>query len=86
MGSGTAEAPITIGAYGSGSLPAIDGAGQEEALRLFNQEYWVIDSLDLTGGNQYGIFVSGDASYKVLHGIHLSNLAGSRHLLNAALG
>jgi hypothetical protein len=74
MGSGTAEAPLTIGAYGSGSLPAIDGAGQEEALRLFNQEHWVIDSLDLTGGAQYGVFVSGDASFKVLHGIHLSNL------------
>lgn len=74
MGSGTADAPISLGAYGSGSLPIIDGGGQEEALRLFNQEHWVIDSLDLTGGQQFGIFVSGDASYKVLHGIHLTNL------------
>lgn len=74
IGSGSAEAPITIGAYGSGSLPAIDGTGQEEALRLFNQEHWVIDSLDITGGQQYGVVVSGDATFKVLHGIHLSNL------------
>ncbi|MFL6414962.1 MAG: PA14 domain-containing protein, partial [Bryobacteraceae bacterium] len=74
MGSGTADASITIGAYGSGALPAIDGGGEQEALRLFNQEYWVIDSLDLTGGRQYGVFVSGDAMYRVLHSIHLSNL------------
>ena len=74
LGSGSADAPITISAYGSGALPVIDGGGQEEALRLFNQEHWVVDSLDLTGGQQYGIFVSGDASYRVLHSIHLSNL------------
>lgn len=74
VGSGTPGAPITLGAYGSGSLPVINAGGQEEALRLFNQEYWVVDSLDLTGGQQYGIFVSGDAAYKVLHSVHLSNL------------
>ena len=34
MGSGTAEAPITLGAYGSGALPVIDARGQEESVRL----------------------------------------------------
>lgn len=73
-GSGTAEAPLSLGAYGSGPLPVIDGAGQEEAVRLFNQEYWNVDSLDITGGRQYGIFVSGDAAYSTLHNINLSRL------------
>lgn len=73
-GSGTPEAPLSLGAYGSGPLPVIDGAGQEEAVRLFNQQYWNVDSLDITGGRQYGIFVSGDSAYTVLHAIHLSHL------------
>ncbi len=74
QGSGTAPLPITVSAYGAGSLPIIDGAGQEEPLRLFNQQYWNIDSLELTGGIQYGVFVSGDVANTVLHGIHLTNL------------
>ncbi|MGA2807765.1 MAG: right-handed parallel beta-helix repeat-containing protein [Terracidiphilus sp.] len=39
---------------------------------LFNQEYWQIDSLDLFGGNTYGVFVSGDKG--TLHHIYLKNL------------
>ena len=74
QGSGTPGMPITVGAYGSGALPVIDGSGQEEPLRLFNQQYWNVDSLELTGGVQYGVFVSGDAANTVLHGIHLTNL------------
>jgi len=41
-------------------------------LSLFNQEYWQIDSLDLSGASTYGIFVSGDQG--TLHHIDLSNL------------
>lgn len=74
QGSGTAEMPISLGAYGSGALPAIDGGSSEEAVKLFNQQYWNIDSLDITGGRQFGVFVSGDMSNQVLHSIHLTNL------------
>lgn len=74
LGSGTADLPVAIGAYGNGALPVIDGSGQEEPLRLFNQQHWNVDSLELTGGTQYGVLVSGDASYTVLKGIHLTNL------------
>lgn len=73
-GSGAEGKPIRIAAYGEGSRPRIiAGANAEEALRLFNQQYWEIDSLDISGGNVYGIFISGDSG--VLHHIHLSNLA-----------
>ena len=39
---------------------------------LSNQEYWQIDSLDLSGGNTYGVFITGDKG--TLHHLHLKNL------------
>ncbi len=72
-GSGSQDAPIRLSAYGEGKRPKIvAGSSVEEALRLFNQQYWDIDSLDLAGGNTYGIFISGDNG--ILHHIHLANL------------
>ena len=60
-------------AYGTGARPKIVAAsGSEQALKLFNQEYWDIDSLDLSGANTFGVFISGDKG--VLHHIHLANL------------
>jgi hypothetical protein len=73
-GSGTEGEPIRITAYSEGARPRlIADANAEEALRLFDQQYWDIDSLDIAGGTTYGIFISGDKG--VLHHIHLSNLA-----------
>lgn len=73
-GSGTEDAPIHLTAYGEGSRPKMVAPKQsEEAFRLFNQQYWDIDSLDFSGGNTYGIFISGDKG--ILHHIHLTNLA-----------
>ncbi|MGB0125937.1 MAG: right-handed parallel beta-helix repeat-containing protein [Silvibacterium sp.] len=73
-GSGAEGAPIRLTAYGEGPRPKLVAPRQsEEALRLFNQQYWDIDSLDLAGGNTYGVFISGNNG--ILHHIHLSNLA-----------
>jgi hypothetical protein len=74
QGSGTTGSPIIISKYGSGANPIIDGTGQEEAIKLFNQEYWQIDSLEITGGQRFGIFVSGDHANTVLHYFRLTNL------------
>ena len=72
-GSGSPNHPIRLTAYGEGARPkVIAPASAEEALRLFDQQYWNIDSLNLSGGTKYGIFVSGTKG--VLHHIHLSNL------------
>ena len=72
-GSGVEGAPIRLTAYGQGPRPKLAAPKQsEEALRLFNHQYWDIDSLDISGGNTYGIFISGDNG--ILHHIHLSNL------------
>src|SRR5580704_14816313 len=73
-GSGTVGEPIRLTSYGEGPRPRIvaDPAA-DQALRLFNQQQWDIDSLDLYGGHTHGIFISGDNG--VLHHIHLANLA-----------
>jgi hypothetical protein len=72
-GSGSEFAPIRMTSYGSGGRPKIVAeSASEEALKLYNQEYWDIDSLDLSGANKFGVFVSGDKG--ILHHIHLANL------------
>ena len=73
-GSGIEGQPITISSYGTGAKPIIDGRGQDSAVKLFNQEYWQINSLDITGSQHYGVFITGDASYTTLHYFRLSNL------------
>ncbi|MGI6316657.1 MAG: right-handed parallel beta-helix repeat-containing protein [Christensenellales bacterium] len=52
-GSGTEGAPITLGAYSEGAKPCICGGGRsgmEEgmAVLLYNQDYWVIEDLDIS--------------------------------------
>ena len=72
-GSGTNGSPITLGAYGAGPLPIIQSDPQHKAaLRLFNQEYWEIQDLELIGGEPYGVWVSGDQG--ILHHIYLKDL------------
>lgn len=72
-GSGSDSAPIRMTAYGTGVRPKIVAeSASDAALKLFNQEYWNIDSLDLSGANKFGVFISGDKG--ILHHIHLANL------------
>ena len=73
QGSGSPGQPIRLTAYGRGPRPRIVAtAGARQALLLFNQEYWQVDSLDFSGGSTYGVFVSGDQG--VMHHIYLKNL------------
>lgn len=72
-GSGSESAAIRLTAYGSGVRPKIiSGSSSAEAMKLFNQQYWDIDSLDISGGSTFGVFISGDRG--ILHHIHLKNL------------
>jgi hypothetical protein len=72
-GSGTDKAPIHLTAYGHGPRPRIIAtAADRQALLLFNQQYWEIDSLDVSGSSKYGIFVSGDKG--TMDHIYLKNL------------
>ncbi len=73
QGSGTRGRLIRLTAYGQGPRPRIVAPAQNrQVLLLFNQEYWQIDSLDLSGANTYGVFVTGDKG--TLHHIYLENL------------
>lgn len=73
QGSGVEGKPIRLTAYGQGPRPRIEAPVTErQVLLLFNQQYWQIDSLDLSGANTYGVFVSGDRG--PLRHIHLKNL------------
>jgi hypothetical protein len=62
-GSGTASAPITLGAYGDGARPAINGGGARAAVFLHNVDGWEIHDLDVSdagtadGTSRTGIYV-----------------------------
>jgi hypothetical protein len=72
-GSGSANANIHLAAYGQGARPkVIAGKGDEEAFKLFAQEYWDVDSIEFSGGTIFGVFVSGQTG--ILHHIHIRNL------------
>jgi hypothetical protein len=61
QGSGSAGHPIQAAAYGAGTLPRIEAQERDQAaFRLFNQQYWEISSLDIGGGTEYGVSISGD--------------------------
>ncbi|MGC2245873.1 MAG: hypothetical protein WA609_04655 [Terriglobales bacterium] len=65
QGSGTSNAAIVIDAYGIGAPPLIDGGSGEEALKLFNQQYWEVNNLEIKGGGLYGIYISGTLRIQV---------------------
>ncbi|QRR02447.1 right-handed parallel beta-helix repeat-containing protein [Dyadobacter sandarakinus] len=49
QGSGTSGNPISIGSYGSGKKPRINGAGVTNgAVYFYNQQYWEINDLEVT--------------------------------------
>jgi Right handed beta helix region len=72
-GSGSPSKPIRLSAYGTGPRPQVVAEKDaEEAFKLFDQEYWDIDSLEFSGGTLFGVYVSGQTG--ILHHIHVRNL------------
>jgi hypothetical protein len=60
QGSGSASAAIRLGAYGEGRLPQIKALATDDAvLRLYDQQFWEIASLDLSGSRVMGVSISG---------------------------
>jgi hypothetical protein len=78
-GSGNAGAPITLGSYGSGAKPVIDAKGLEgkAAIKLYNQEYWTIENMEVTNwathyGARWGIYIGANDG-RIKHGLRVLN-------------
>ncbi len=69
-GSGSAAAPIRVGAWGEGLPPRIRGEG-EAALRLEDQSFVTVEGLEIEGGSRWGIYVTTTGQ---VQGITLRNL------------
>ncbi len=79
-GSGSAANPIVVDTYDTGAKPLINGAGaHQEAVHLYNQEYWEISNLEVTNydpagpGVRQGVHVLAEDVGTVNH-IYLLNL------------
>ncbi|MFJ8045986.1 ricin-type beta-trefoil lectin domain protein [Kitasatospora sp. NPDC096147] len=73
-GNGTATAPITLGAYGTGSAkPRVNGNGianadpdfkvSDATVKLTNQSYWIIENLEVTNDAATEALRSGINAY-----------------------
>src|ERR671937_2914873 len=71
--SGTSASPITIGAYGTGALPAIDGTGQNRAVKLLDTSYVTMQDLEVKNSKVWGVLVTTDHDAPAV-GITLRNL------------
>ncbi|HEY3236828.1 MAG TPA: hypothetical protein VGJ84_19070, partial [Polyangiaceae bacterium] len=75
-GNGSVNAWITIGAYGEGTRPYIDG-GENHAVSLTDQSYWVIQDLELTSDptrRRCGLSVSSEHADQKAKDIKVFNL------------
>lgn len=84
-GSGSADAPIVVGAYGDGAAPVIDGAGAHDAVLLKDIEHITVQDLAITnaanpGTERNGIRLSltdfGKASGYVLQRLDVHDVMG----------
>src|SRR5436190_21770744 len=71
--SGTSSSPITIGAYGTGALPAIDGTGQNRAVKLLDTSYVTMQDLEVKNSRVWGVLITTDHDAPAV-GITLKNL------------
>ena len=55
-GNGRQGSEIIVGSYGEGERPIINGGGiSAPAVKLHNQEYWIIDNLEVTNDDDFGV-------------------------------
>ncbi|MCE9608825.1 MAG: autotransporter-associated beta strand repeat-containing protein [Chthoniobacter sp.] len=77
QGSGTSLARITLGAYGTGAKPLINGNGNWAVIALSSQSYWTIDGFEVTNpasgdSSRSGIRVDASGS-DTMRGIEILN-------------
>ncbi|MEQ4723359.1 hypothetical protein [Nonomuraea sp. B19D2] len=86
QGSGTADSPIVVGAYGTGARPAIVGGGARAAVFLYNVQGWEIRDLDISNpatrdsSARAGIYVLledfGIGKYYKISGVKVHDVPG----------
>ena len=77
QGSGNSSAQITLGAYGDGAKPLINGNGNWAVITLSSQSYWTIDGFEVTNpadndSSRSGIRVDSSGS-GTMRGIQILN-------------
>src|ERR687887_1312086 len=71
--SGTSSNRITIGAYGTGALPAIDGTGYNRAVKLLDTSYVTMQDLEVKNSRVWGVLLTTDHDAPAV-GLTLKNL------------
>ncbi|MDR1559502.1 MAG: right-handed parallel beta-helix repeat-containing protein [Clostridiales bacterium] len=74
--------PITIGSYGEGEPPIIDGFGAEAAITLTNQSFWAIQDIHLkntseSGEKRYGVNIKGTTGGVTLRRLTVKDIEGA---------
>ncbi len=73
-GSGVNGSPITMGDYGTGARPIINGNNAvDPVVHLFDQQYWVIQNLEVENSLGKGIYIDGSAGADLYY-FRLTNL------------
>ena len=82
-GSGVSGSPITLGSYGTGAQPIINGNGTvNPVVKLFNQQYWVVQDLEIIGGQGKGLYISGSNASTPLNYFRVINVNSHNHGIN----
>ncbi|MFL5731521.1 MAG: hypothetical protein ACJ75J_18675, partial [Cytophagaceae bacterium] len=87
LGSGTAASPIVIDMYGTGAKPMFNGNGMtgQAVVRLFNQQYWEINNLEVINdaaaqGDRRGVEILasnfGTVNHVYLKDLDVHNIKG----------
>lgn len=73
-GSGTAENPITVGAYGdvaSLGKPALTVEGENAVIRINDVSFWTVSGLDISAPDGMGIYITCEKA--LMNGIIIEN-------------
>ncbi|MBC8081369.1 MAG: right-handed parallel beta-helix repeat-containing protein, partial [Gorillibacterium sp.] len=74
-GSGINGNPLKLSAYGTGNRPIIQaGTGVFSAIQLYNQEYWIIENVEISGGKLAGIYIWGNQRTVILDYFRITNV------------
>jgi hypothetical protein len=75
-GQGSSTSPITVTAYGSGTLPVIDGQSNWAVIYLWNQSYWTIQNIELLHGQYWGLLAQA-ANNATVTGLTVTNVVAT---------